>query len=234
MSFVIFVVRKIFKMKIFLTAILILGNAVIATAQESDFRTWGIVNINQKIDENWSFQSDIQYRAYEDLDQMQQFIVRAGIGYNLTENNNTILAGYAYIQNRTPTLDDDYSHSHEHRLYQQFNTKHTINRVNLAHRLRVEERFLQHDTQVRFRYQLTAIVPLNNTKLIDNTFFLKAYDELFLQAVDNKTFDRNRLGLSLGYVISPKFSLETGYMLQSQKKSHTNQLMISLTINNPI
>ncbi|MBO6213593.1 MAG: hypothetical protein J6O47_11885 [Algoriella sp.] len=40
--------------------------------------------------------------------------------------------------------------------------------------------------------------------------------------------------MSLGYVISPKFSLETGYMLQSQKKSHTNQLMISLTINNPI
>ena len=67
MSFVIFVVRKIFKMKIFLTAILILGNAVIATAQESDFRTWGIVNINQKIDEDWSFQSDIQYRAYEYL-----------------------------------------------------------------------------------------------------------------------------------------------------------------------
>ena len=203
-------------------------------AQESYFRTWGILNINQKIDEDWSFQSDIQYRAYEDLDQLQQLLIRGGIGYNLTENNNTILAGYAYIQNRTPSVDDNFAHNHEHRLYQQFNTKHALQRFNFAHRVRVEERFLEHDTQFRFRYQLTATVPLNNAKLIENTWYLKAYDEIFLQAVNNKTFDRNRLGLSFGYVISPTFSLEAGYMLQSLKASHTDQLMIGLTINNPI
>ena len=225
---------KMLLMKKYLVAAIIIGSLQVGLAQESDFRTWGILNINQKIDKDWSFQSDIQYRTYEDLDQLQQLLIRGGIGYNLTENNNTILAGYAYIQNRVPTLDDDYSHNHEHRLYQQFNTKHAINRFNLAHRFRVEERFLQNDTQFRFRYQLSATVPLNNTKLINNTWYLKAYDELFLQAVKDKTFDRNRLGLSLGYVISPTFSFEAGYMLQSQKTSHTNQLMLGLTINNPI
>ena len=220
-------------MKKILASFIIL-TSIVLQAQESDFRTWGILNINQKIDKDWSFQSDIQYRTYEDLDQLQQLLIRSGIGYNLTENNNTILAGYAYIQNRTPSVDDNYTHNHEHRLYQQFNTKHNLDRVNLAHRFRTEERFLENDTQFRFRYQLTATVPLNNAKLIENTWYLKAYDEIFLQAVNNKTFDRNRLGLSFGYVISPTFSLEAGYMLQSLKASHTDQLMIGLTINNPI
>ena len=70
--------------------------------------------------------------------------------------------------------------------------------------------------------------------MIDNTWYLKAYDELFIQAVKDKTFDRNRLGLSLGYVISPTFSVEGGYMLQSLKSSKSDHLMIGLTINNPI
>lgn len=220
-------------MKKILTGIIVLGSMCIQ-AQESDFRTWGILNINQKIDNDFSFQSDIQYRAYEDLDQLQQLLIRGGIGYNLTENNNNVLVGYAYIQNRTPSVADDYAHSHEHRLYQQFNTKHAIEQFNFAHRFRFEERFLEHDTQFRFRYQLTTTVPLNNPKLIENTWYLKAYNELFLQSVKNQTFDRNRLGLNLGYVISPVFSLEAGYMLQSLKKSHTDQLMVGLTINNPI
>lgn len=203
-------------------------------AQESNFRTWNALNINQKINKDFNFQSDIQYRSYEDLDQLQQLLIRGGIGYNLTESNNTVLAGYAYIQNRTPTSTDDYAHSHEHRLYQQFNTKHALQRFNFTHRLRIEERFLENDIQFRFRYQLTATVLLNNAKLIENTWYLKAYNEVFLQTVKNKTFDRNRLGLSLGYVISPTFSLEAGYMLQSLKASHTDQLMIGLTINNLI
>ena len=54
----------------------------------------------------------------------------------------------------------------------------------------------------------------------------------FIQAVKDKTFDRNRLGLSLGYVISPTFSVEGGYMLQSLKSSKSDHLMIGLTINN--
>ena len=220
-------------MKKILVCFIVLANFGVQ-AQESNFRTWNVLNINQKINQDFNFQSDIQYRSYEDLDQLQQLLIRGGIGYNLTENNNTILAGYAYIQNRTPTAIDDYAHSHEHRLYQQFNTKHALQRFNFAHRFRVEERFLENNTQFRFRYQLTATVPLNNAKLIENTWYLKAYDEIFLQAVKDKTFDRNRLGLSFGYVISPTFSLEAGYMLQSQKTSHTDQLMIGLTVNNLI
>ncbi|MGV0925043.1 DUF2490 domain-containing protein [Empedobacter tilapiae] len=220
-------------MKKILASFIVLANLG-AQAQESNFRTWNVLNINQKINKDFNFQSDIQYRSYEELDQLQQLLIRGGIGYNLTENNNTVLVGYAYIQNRTPTSTDDYAHNHEHRLYQQFNTKHALQRFNFAHRFRIEERFLENDTQFRFRYQLTATVPLNNAKLIKNTWYLKAYNEVFLQAVKDKTFDRNRLGLSLGYVISPTFSLEVGYMLQSLKASHTDQLMIGLTVNNLI
>ena len=80
-------------MKKILACFIVLANFGVQ-AQESDFRTWNALNINHKINKDFNFQSDIQYRSYEDLDQLQQLLIRGGIGYNLTESNNTICLLY--------------------------------------------------------------------------------------------------------------------------------------------
>ncbi|MBS7334538.1 MAG: DUF2490 domain-containing protein [Weeksellaceae bacterium] len=217
-----------------LVVLFTLAFTVFTQAQDNDFRNWGTVNINQKIDEKFNFSSDIQYRTYEDLDQLNQLLLRGGVGYNLTENNNNLLLGYAFVHTRNPVLDDDYTTFNEHRIYQQFNTKHGINKVGLNHRFRFEERLMNDDIYFRFRYQLTATIPLNKPTLQKDAWFIKASNELFLNAIKQNNFDRNRLNVNVGYVLSPTFTIEAGYMKQHVQHQQTNHLQVGLTINNPI
>ena len=95
-------------MKKFIFTFLLLST-ISTFAQENDYRSWGVVNFNQKINDKFNFQSDIQYRTWEDLDQLNQLLIRGGIGYNLTPNNNTILMGYAYILTRNPDGEGGYN-----------------------------------------------------------------------------------------------------------------------------
>ncbi|WP_322970599.1 DUF2490 domain-containing protein [Faecalibacter sp. LW9] len=210
-----------------------LCTSLYAQAQEKDFRTWGILNVNQTLNEDWTFNSDIQYRMYEDWDQLNQLLVRGGIGYHMSPNNNTILLGYAYVLTRVPVGEHQYSTFNEHRIYQQFNTKHLISKVNVNHRFRLEERLMNDDIFYRFRYQLNATLPLNKPNLQKDAWFIKASNELFLNAIKTNEFDRNRLNFNLGYVLSPMLTLEAGYMKQHVKHLQTDHLMVGLTINNP-
>ena len=204
----------------------------ISQAQDGDFRGWGTLTINQKIDDQWNIASDIQYRTYEDLDQFNQLLVRGGIGYHLTPDNNNLLLGYAFVHTRNPNGEHAYSTSNEHRIYQQFNTKHRIQKVNLNHRFRFEERLMNDDIFYRFRYQFNATLPLNKPTLQKDAWFVKASNELFLNAIKKNEFDRNRFNLNVGYVITPALTIEAGYMKQHVKHAQTNHLMVGLTLNN--
>lgn len=108
----------------------------------------------------------MQYRNYDFIGDLNQLLLRTGIGYNLSENNNNVLLGYAYVHSHNYDADQNISQLDEHRLFQQFITKQKFGRVQLNHRYRIEERFLQPKTEVRFRYQLGIIVPFNNTSLV--------------------------------------------------------------------
>ena len=77
--------------------------------------------------------------------------------------------------------------------------------------------------KMRMRYFLRATLPLNNKKITDNTFYLVAWNELFLGIGQNtpndKLLDQNRSFLLLGY--KPKmdfpmrFEIGPGYILQN-------------------
>lgn len=220
--------------KVIFTLITLISFSNFLKAQDSDFRNWGAVNINQKINDKLSLSSDLQYRTFEDLDQLNQLLLRGGIGYNLSENNNTILAGYAFVLTRVPIGENEYTTFNENRFYQQFNTKHAVSRVGLNHRFRFEERLMNDDIYFRFRYQFTATLPINKTKLEKDAWFVKASNEIFLNTIKQNNFDRNRLNFALGYVISPKLTVEAGYMKQHVQHQQTNHLQLGLTINNPI
>jgi len=220
-------------MKKYLVAIT-LGISLFSFAQDKDFRAWGTLNSNQKIDDKFNIATDIQYRTYEDVDQFNQLLIRTGIGYNLTQGNNNILLGYAFVHTRVPTNDDEYSTFNENRIFQQFNTKHGLSKLGLNHRFRFEERLMNDDIFFRFRYQLAATIPLNKPSLQKDTWYFKASNELFLNAIKQNNFDRNRLNFNVGYAFSPNIMLEAGYMKQHVQHSQTDHLQIGITINNPI
>lgn len=203
-------------------------------SQNSQNGNWLIYFGNQKLDQKWNWNNEIQYRNHNFIGDLQQFVVRTGFGYNLSDNNNTILLGYGYFhsQNYISDLVNKVA-TNEHRIFQQFVTKQNFSSVYIQHRYRIEERIFNNDFQIRFRYFLGVNVPINKKLMLPKTFYASVYNELFLNN-QNQFFDRNRLYGALGYVINKNLKMEIGYMNQATEKINRNQFQIVFFNNLPI
>ncbi|MCB0450348.1 MAG: DUF2490 domain-containing protein [Confluentibacter sp.] len=198
---------------------------MLSIGQDSNFGNWLIYFGNKKIDAKWNWHHEVQYRNYNAIGDLEQLLLRTGIGYNLTENNNNVLLGYGYILSENYIAASNNKNAvNEHRIYQQFITRQQINRVGIQHRYRFEQRFVEDDFKLRFRYFLGFNIPLNNAEIVDKTLYLSTYNEIFLNTKNN-VFDRNRLYSGLGYRLSPSLKFEIGYMNQFlANKTNRDQL----------
>jgi hypothetical protein len=200
-------------------------------SQDSDLGNWLVYFGSMKIKNGWNWHNEVQYRNYNAIGDLEQLLLRTGIGYNLTENNNNVLLGYGYILSQN-YLDgsDEKVNVNEHRIFEQFITRQNTGIVAVQHRYRFEQRFIESDFSMRLRYFLSINVLLNNKEMIDNTVYLSAYNEIFLNTSGN-TFDRDRLYGGIGYRISQVVRLEIGYMNQFLPNANRDQINIISFIN---
>ena len=70
---------------------------LISFSQDSDLGNWLIYIGSKKINDRWNWHHEVQYRNYDAIGDLEQLLLRTGVGYNLTENNNNVLLGYGYI-----------------------------------------------------------------------------------------------------------------------------------------
>jgi len=214
-----------------LLTIVILSFPFYAYGQDSNLGNWLIYFGNKQISPKLNWHSEVQYRNYNAVGDLEQLLLRTGLGYNLTENNNNLLLGYGYI------ISDNYVIGSsekvitlEHRVYQQFITKQKFNRVKIQHRYRFEQRFLADDFKLRFRYFLAINIPLNNPTLVDKTMYVSAYNEIFINT-ETTIFDRNRVYGGLGYKASGLLRFEVGYMNQIFTEGSRDQMNIIAFLN---
>jgi len=195
-------------------------------SQSSNLGDWLIYIGSKKIDKKWNWHHEVQYRNYNAIGDLEQLLLRTGIGYNLSENNNNLLFGYGYIlsQNYIDNTDDKVD-VNEHRIFQQFITKQSFGRLNLQHRYRFEQRFVEDDFKLRFRYFLAMAIPLTNATMVDKTVYFSLYNELFINSKANQ-FDRNRLYAGFGYKLNKNIRLELGYMNQFLSNGNRDQINI--------
>jgi len=158
-------------------------------------------------------------------------LIRTGIGYDLTENNNNVLLGYGFILSQ-PYVNGEKKENIEHRIFQQYITKQKFGRFYLQHRYRLEERFLEDDFRMRFRYMLGVNIPITQKELLPKTLYASVYNEIFLH-FNNPVFDRNRVYGALGYVINKNMRIEAGYMNQIQENRNRGQIQIGFYNNIP-
>lgn len=219
--------RKISKFKTAaLTALLVLP--IFAIAQDSNFGNWMIYFGNKQINSKWNLHHEVQYRNYNAVGDLEQLLLRTGLGYNLTEKTN-LLFGYGYILSENYIGDTDEKFQvNEHRIYQQLITKQKFKNLSIQHRYRFEQRFVEDDFRMRFRYFLNVNVPLSKKET--NKWYLSAYNEIFLNT-ESSIFDRNRLYGGLGYKISSSVRMEIGYMNQFFETSGRDQLNIMTFVN---
>lgn len=207
--------------------------SITVVAQKSNTGNWFIYFGNQKINSRWNWHNEVQYRNYNFAGDLNQLLLRTGIGYNLSENNNNILLGYAFIHSETYGNNGFKSDKNEHRIFQQFITKQQFNSFFILHRYRIEERFILNDNKVRFRYFLAVNKPLNKKQMVKNAVYLSAYNEVFLHA-NKPVFDRNRLYGAVGYCINKFVRFEIGYMTQILENKNQSQFQVVLFNNLPL
>ncbi|QTN39834.1 DUF2490 domain-containing protein [Cryomorphaceae bacterium] len=184
-----------------------------SVAQDSPLGNWINYFGNKVINEQWNWHNEVQYRNYNAIGDLEQLLIRTGVGYNLTEGNNNVLLGYGYILSENYVGEEEKESVNEHRIFQQFITKHAIGVVNVQHRYRFEQRWVESDFKMRLRYFLSLNIPLNRKPITDGSWYGSVYNEIFLNTGEN-VFDRNRLYVALGHQFSKKFRLEVGYMNQ--------------------
>ena len=179
----------------------------------------------------WNIHNEIQFRNYDAIGDLEQLLLRTGVGYNLSENNHNVLLGYGYITSENYVGDTSEKITvNEHRIFQQFTSKQKIGAVSLSHRYRFEQRFVESDFKMRLRYFLAFKVPILKTEEMPSKLYLSAYNELFLNT-KSAVFDRNRVYGGFGYQINKNIRLEAGYMTQLFETSSRDQFNLITFVN---
>lgn len=200
-----------------LTLALVLPNFI--NAQDSNFGNWLIYIGNKKVNSKWNIHNEIQYRNYNAIGDLEQLLLRTGLGYTFNEDKNNVLLGYGYILSENYIGDTDEKTSvNEHRIFQQFTSKQNIGSLILNHRYRFEQRFVENDFKMRFRYFLSLNIPFSET----SNYYISAYNEVFLNT-ESAVFDRNRVYGGIGYNLNKNIKLEAGYMNQFFETSSRDQ-----------
>ncbi len=207
-----------------------------AYAQKDDFGSWNVINTKLIIGPKWSAMTELQLRSQSFYDNHFYYEVKGGVTYSFNKNFSLLVGTGRYI-----TYTDGGSFTkpvtaNEWRLWQQLTMNNYLERVKFEHRYRVEQRWFKTGYRNRFRYRLMAAVPLNGSKIEPKSFYISAFNELFLT---NKApyFERNRFFSGFGYQFSKHVSLQPGYVYQYDYRNnqgagkHFFQLTLMLEID---
>lgn len=196
---------------------------------EDKLGAWYMYFGTNRVSERWSIHSEAQFRFYDLASNFNQLLLRTGANYHISDRAIATL-GYAYIWT-DPTFEDGgalLDRISEHRIFQQFLLYNQVGQFRFEHRYRLEQRFLDFDgpadTEHRARYRLQVTYPLNDT------YFLNAYDEVFIN-LQEPLFGQNRLYFALGARVSPALSLQAGYLLNSFTGADYHRLQLGVFFN---
>jgi len=194
-------------------------------AQESEVGNWFIYFGNQKISKRFNWHNEVQYRNYNFAGDMEQLLLRTGIGADINASTN-VLAGYGFIRSENYVSGTgDKLIINEHRPFQQYMHKLKWKRLYIQNRIRIEERIFGNDFKLRFRHFFLLNLPINKATMEKNAFYLSAYNELFLHPYGN-SFDRNRVYGALGWVLHKDIKFEAGMMSQIFQNRSRSQFQL--------
>tara|TARA_Y100000385_G_scaffold266570_1_gene301867 strand:- start:382 stop:1035 length:654 start_codon:yes stop_codon:yes gene_type:complete len=211
-----------------LLIVLFLSNIVSVKGQENEVGNWLIYIGNKELNNSLNWHHEIQHRNYNLFGDLEQLLLRTGLGFDVNANNN-ILLGYGFIDSRNIIGQTDKKLKvNEHRVYQQFISKHTIGKLKIQHRYRFEQRFVEDEFKLRYRYFLSLKIPFLKS---NEKYYISSYNELFINSYGDNTFDRNRIYGGLGYSLNSNIKFELGYMIQIFKSSSRDQLNLICFFN---
>ena len=219
-------------MKLKITIIVLLLSKFVFS-QNKDLGSWQVVNAQLSLSSKWETFAELQARSNRFFDNFFYYEIKGGVSYSINKNFSFLVgvgryATYSGDGNFAKPFDNE-----EFRIWQQVTMNQYLDRLKIEHRYRAEQKWLTDGYRNRFRYRLNAMLPLNNAKLVPGTFYLNAYDEVFL---NNKAphFERNRFFAGAGYILTPVTTVQAGYVNQYNysldKRGGKNFLQFSLML----
>ena len=200
-----------------------------------DFRIWGNVTARGNFGfvdpdlKRWRWWMEVQPRSRESGKEMDQLLIRPGIGYALTDHS-TVYIGYAHVTNY-PVVGDTI---HENRIWQQYQWSGPTPLGAFTARTRLEQRWQENgdDTGNRFRQLFKFNWPFS----FHPAASFVAWDEVFihLNTTDwgaRQGFDQNRGFAGIGYRWQPHILTEIGYLNQYVNLRNTDLMNHILSLN---
>lgn len=182
---------------------------------QNELGTWSTTNINLKINDKWQVFAESQLRSLKFYDNFHYYEVKTGITYKIKPNFyvNSGIGNYnTYSENgdfATPIKQKEI------RTWIQLVFKNPFDFMSVEHRYRAEQRYTNLGYRNRFRYRLSAKVPILKSK--EKEYFLLGWNELFFTN-NEPFFERNRLFLGGGFDINKNLAIQTGYIYQFDYK----------------
>ena len=196
----------------------------ISVQAQTDFKphvsNFNMTSFTYKHNKKWSAYIEAQARSIEDFMLPNYYEVKGGPTYHINKNNAVLIGVGKY-----GTYRDSDLYQNEIRIWLQYIYSHSIDKVKFDHRLRAEKRFYKYpqtDTKSnteRYRYRLSATMPLNGQKIEPGVVFVNAFEEIFVGPKDPDTFKRNRTYGGFGYQVNDWMNANLGYMWQKEFSS---------------
>lgn len=223
-------------MKKIIAAGLIILCPVFVFSQKNDFGSWNVINTEVTLSPKWGIYNELQVRSQSFYDNHFYYEIKGGMSYSVNKNFSLLVGTGRYV-----TYSDGGSFkmpvtAKEFRLWQQLTMNHYLDRIKFEHRYRVEQRWFTTGYRNRFRYRLNMALPLNKRKIEPGTFYLGAFEEVFLTNTA-PYFERSRLFIGAGYQLNKNFTVQPGYVYQYDYRNdvgagkHFFQLTLSIDLD---
>ena len=163
------------------------------SAAQNDIGSWLIYKNKLKLNSKTSIDTQYQHRSFTLDFEEDQALITAGLSHALLENV-TVSAGYRKIGSLS-----------ENGMYQKIAFTTQLHKVKLINSFFLEERWIGDDFQLRYRFGLTAKIPLSTRTALSLT------EEAFLQN-SGTSFNQNRITAQVSHKLSDALQLNSGIM----------------------
>lgn len=207
-----------------------------------------------KFTEKVGLHAEAQWRRSNYILDNQQLLLRTGVNYYFNKQVSSTV-GYCFVQTYPYGEFPSKIMFPEHRIWEQFQFTSHFGKLEMVTRFRLEQRYvyspvLKDGVYVvgsdvytnRFRLLTRFSIPFKGQAIGDKTFYITAYEELFINFGKNVAFniyDQNRAYLALGYKIPKLGKIELGYLNQlvfkgngiQVENNHTLQLSLTTALD---
>lgn len=214
-------------MKRYITTLLLifcLNSTFAQSPVEKQLGSWFTYVGNYRVSDKFSISNCVQSWHYEIADNFNFLFTNVALNYHISSKVTTTFS-YGFMDGDSD-FEKSSPHTYENRLFEQIGYKHTLAKLPIDHRFRLEQRFLNKATDNvlhnRLRYRL-------GTKLkINKSLFIRLNDE-FIATIQTKTndgFTENRLYGALGINVFKSANIQVGYLNRKIKDLNLHRLQL--------